>query len=154
MDMMVNEINGVVANRVVADSLRVEGLLMGSRAGGRAKFDPDKKRELVDIFEQSGASLADVASANNLKIDLLRQWVNQARTLSGAARKPRKIKKIALQSTLLPLVMKPASADRSSTNAGVAAAGIEVMLPKGTIRWPSMSGMDSAVLRTLVELLA
>jgi transposase-like protein len=37
------------------------------------------KEALVDLFEQSGASLADVALANNLKVDFLRQWVNQAR---------------------------------------------------------------------------
>ena len=106
--MMVNEISDVVAG-----SLRVEGLLMGSRVGGRARFDPDKKRELVELFHQSGASLADVASANSLKVDLLRQWVNQARLLSAAERKPRKTKKTAIEGALLPVVIKPCAANRA-----------------------------------------
>jgi transposase-like protein len=146
MDMMVNEMNDVVAG-----NLRVEGLLMGQRAGGRARFDPDKKRELVELFHQSGAALADVASANNLKVDLLRQWVNQARLLSAAARKPRKTKTTALEGTLLSVVIKPVSVNRLSTNAGAAAAGIEVLLLKGTIR---LQSIDTGMLRTLVGLLA
>jgi transposase-like protein len=112
------------------------------------------KEALVDLFEQSGASLADVALANNLKVDFLRQWVNQARLVSAATRNPRKTKRIAPECTLLPVVIKPASADPLSTSAGVAAACIEVMLPKGAIRRTSTSGMDTAMLRTLVELLA
>ena len=143
---MVNEMNDLVAG-----SLRIEGLLMGQRAGGRARFDPDKKRELVELFHQSGASLADVASANSLKVDLLRQWVNQARLLSAAERKPRKTKKTAIEGALLPVVIKSASRDRLPTNAGSTAAGIEVLLPKGTIR---LQSIDTGLLRTLVELLA
>jgi transposase-like protein len=146
MGMMVNEMNDVVAG-----SLRVEGLLMGQRAGGRARFDPDKKRELVGLFHQSGASLADVASANSLKVDLLRQWVNQARLLSASVGNARRTKKASLQTTLLPVVIKPASGGQISTNAGVAAAGIEVLLPKGTIR---LQSIDTGMLRTLVGLLA
>jgi transposase-like protein len=146
MDMMVNEINDLVAG-----SLRVEGLLMGQRAGGRARFDPDKKRELVELFHLSGASLADVASANSLKVDLLRQWVNQARLLSASVGKARRTKKASLQTTLLPVVIKPASGGQISTDEQVAAAGIEVLLPKGTIR---LQSIDTGMLRTLVGLLA
>jgi hypothetical protein len=81
----------------------------------------------------------------------LAMTVNQARLLSASLGKARRTKKASLQTTLLPVVIKPASGDRLSTNAGVAAAGIEVLLPKGTIR---LQSIDTGMLRTLVGLLA
>jgi transposase len=54
-------------------------LVLGRRSDGRCRYDPDIKRELVEICQQPGVSVARIALEHGINANLLRQWIQSYR---------------------------------------------------------------------------
>jgi transposase len=52
-------------------------LVVGHRSNGRCRYDPEAKRELVEICLQPGVSVARTALEHGVNANLLRKWINQ-----------------------------------------------------------------------------
>lgn len=54
-------------------------LIVGHRRDGRCLYDPEAKRELVEVCLQPGISVAKVALDYGINANLLRKWMGQHR---------------------------------------------------------------------------
>lgn len=54
-------------------------LVVGHRSNGRYCYDPEAKRELVEVCLQPGISVARMALEHGVNANLLRKWINQYR---------------------------------------------------------------------------
>jgi transposase len=52
-------------------------LVVGHRSNGRCRYDPEAKRELVEVCLQPGVSVARTALEHGINANLLRKWINQ-----------------------------------------------------------------------------
>lgn len=52
-------------------------LVVGHRSNGRCRYDPEAKRELVEICLQPGVSVARTALEHGVNANLLRKWIHQ-----------------------------------------------------------------------------
>ncbi len=52
-------------------------LVVGHRSNGRCRYDPEAKRELVEVCLQPGVSVARTALEHGVNANLLRKWINQ-----------------------------------------------------------------------------
>jgi transposase len=52
-------------------------LVVGHRSNGRCRYDPEAKRELVEICLQPGVSVARTALEHGINANLLRKWIHQ-----------------------------------------------------------------------------
>jgi transposase len=52
-------------------------LVVGHRSNGRCCYDPEAKRELVEVCLQPGVSVARTALEHGVNANLLRKWINQ-----------------------------------------------------------------------------
>jgi transposase len=54
-------------------------LVVGQRSDGRCRYDPEAKRELVEVCLQPGISVARMALEHGINANLLRKWIQQYR---------------------------------------------------------------------------
>ena len=62
-------------------------LVVGHKRDGRSCYDPDAKRELVELAMRPGVSVARMALQHGINANLLRTWIRlyqQAREAGGA----------------------------------------------------------------------
>ena len=52
-------------------------LVVEHRSNGRCRYDPEAKRELVEICLQPGVSVARTALEHGVNANLLRKWIHQ-----------------------------------------------------------------------------
>jgi transposase len=54
-------------------------LIVGHGRDGRRRYDPEAKRELVNVCLQPGTSVARVALEHGINANLLRKWIDRYR---------------------------------------------------------------------------
>jgi transposase len=60
-------------------------LVVGRKRDGRRCYDPEAKRELVEVCLRPGISVAGMALAHGINANLLRKWIDHSRSTAAMA---------------------------------------------------------------------
>jgi transposase-like protein len=105
-------------------------LVVGHKRDGRCCYDPQAKRELVEVGLQPGISIAKLALAHGINANLLRTWMtkHQRQSLAG-----RSVLPSVTRSPFIPVV--PASTHRSP----ITPLALAARLPNGVrLEWSAL----------------
>lgn len=116
-------------------------LIVGHGRDGRCLYDPEAKRELVEVCLQPGISVAKVALEYGINANLLRKWMGHYREAGHAGRS---------NSLALPAFVPVHSLNAEKSVESLLSAE----LPNGVkLAWPSIAISDlPLILKALAEL--
>ncbi|WP_231890888.1 IS66-like element accessory protein TnpA [Methylomonas koyamae] len=116
-------------------------LIVGHGRDGRCLYDPEAKRELVEVCLQPGISVAKVALEFGINANLLRKWMGQYRETGH----PNPISPLALP-TFVPVQSLSAEKRAESTLSAELPNGVKLTLP--SVAWSDLP----LILKALAEL--
>jgi transposase len=116
-------------------------LIVGHGRDGRCRYDPEAKRELVEICLQPDISVAKVALEYGINANLLRKWIGQYRDIGHPPPNS-------------PLALPAFVPVQSLSRGEQAESALTAELPNGVkLALPSVALSDlSLILKTLAEL--
>lgn len=138
-------------------SERIANLVIGHKRDGRARYDKQAKRMLVEACLKPGVSVSRMALVNGLNANLLRKWITQYQApadMSVTAALPAPTDAAALIPVVqingaVPIESSESGRDQDST---VAPSSIEIVLGDAVVKL--QGDVDSRRLRTVLDCLA
>jgi transposase len=138
------------------DSKLKERLVAGvERDGRRRRFDPQAKRELVQVCLQPGVSVARIALEHGLNANLLRKWISQYEPQAG--REVAREVAVAAAPAFIPVVpigcAEAVACETSVPGHAIQTSRLVAEMPNGVVLKLECASHDRTLVTAIVETL-